>query len=347
MLAKYHDVSVYSFRRQYPNWLYPGSNDQISGNLLTNEYDYQYLLDSMNPITWFQTAKLIRNSEPDLVLLQWWTTFFVPSFWVILQLIRRRKIVFIIHNVYPHEPHFLSQLITRKTLMKADFFILHSHKEVDKLIKFLPRAKIKLCPHPIYNHFPKSGLTRVENRKRLGITSDSKILLFFGYVRPYKGLDVLLDALIKVIEDGLDCKLIVAGEVWHDKVIYLEKIKKLGLHSFVKIVDCYIPDDQVDLYFSSADIYIAPYTAGTQSGSLTLALNYGLPIITTDLIGATLPSEIQKQITIVKRNDPDAIALGIKKILSENSPKRQYSLDPPKSWHELVSTIEKISDSID
>jgi len=337
-----HILQVISFKRQYPKWLYPGESDKVTFREPSRPITAEYILDSIDPLTWIHTANRIKSFMPDAVLFQWWVSFWAPAFTSLAIFLRRYPKVFLIHNVYPHEKKIFDELLTKMVLSHGDFFVTHTQREQEKLINIFPQAHVDICPFPIYGNFPISGISQEVARNRLGFPKDIHLLvLFFGFVRPYKGLSVLLDALAYLCDQGKDVHLAVVGEIWESKSIYLEKIKKLGLEHRVIIVNRYIPDEEVELYFSAGDVMVAPYTSGTQSASLAAALGFGIPVVATDIAAAGIPVEYQPKVQIVAPNDPHALAEAILSSAKKSTPGKRDVPEDTEGWHNLVRTIEK------
>jgi len=277
-----YDLTVISFSKQYPKWLYPGKDDKnfSIGRSVANA---EYILSPLNPFDWLRTIRRIKDLKPDLVILQWWTTFWSFSTHALLSDLKKANIPtkIIIHNAFPHEGKKVDKLLARYALGDATRFVVMNKQEEAKIGALVKGASIQLVPLPIYRPFDSEVISKSEARKTLGLAEDKKVGLFFGFVRPYKGLGVLLDA-IKILKDENkldDYCFVIAGEFWHDKKQYMDAIKACGIEDHMVVRDEYIPDDQAGTYFLAADFFIAPYTAGTQSGALKMAMAYNLPCV--------------------------------------------------------------------
>ncbi|MDT8898585.1 glycosyltransferase [Thermanaerothrix sp. 4228-RoL] len=280
-----HEVLIYSFLRQYPYWLYPGKSDKEPSQ--QNIYfPVVYTIDTMNPYTWVGTAKSIKEDHPDLVVFQWWTTFMSPAFTTIGYYCRQQQfpVVFLIHNVYPHEKRWLDRGLAWLTLRLGDAFIVQSDQEKNKLLSLLPNARVYLHPHPVYFPFAGLRLDNISAKTHLGLDTSLPVVLFFGIVRPYKGLSLLLEAIAVLKQRGYFIQVLVVGEFWEDINKYQQLIRKLEISDLVYLENRYIPNEEVPLYFSAADIFVAPYISGTQSGAVKLAMGFGLPIVVSDII---------------------------------------------------------------
>jgi glycosyltransferase involved in cell wall biosynthesis len=281
-----HDVLPISFMRQYPKWLFPGRSDKDPSAEPLEVEGAKYWIDSLNPITWVTTSWHVRRYQPDAVILQWWTTFWAPI-WLALalttKLVLHRPLIFICHNVLPHETRWWDPGLTRLVLRWGTDFVVQSEREKSRLLALLPKADIDVVPHPVYDMFANQKIPRREARERLGLPPERPILLFFGIVREYKGLRDILAALPAVEAQLGKVMLVVAGEIWEDKRDYVEMIDQLGIGDSVIMEDRYIPNEEVPVYFAAADVLVAPYRQATGSGAVQMALGCGRPVITTSV----------------------------------------------------------------
>ena len=338
-----HNVQVISFKKQYPKWLYPGESDKdFSPGRETVEAEH--LLSPLNPFTWSKTVLAIKAFQPDEVILPWWVTFWGPAFRNVSKRLKDKgfQITYLIHNTIPHEARAFDKWLARRTLAQADRFIVMTHKEKKRLLELLPLTKnIKVTPHPIYPSGKSITLTKEEARVRLGLPREKLILLFFGFIRPYKGLSDLLKSLKKLLSIDQKIHLVIAGEFWHDRKTYEQQINSLGLAQHVHLFDHYIPENEVSLYFEAADLFVAPYTGGTQSGALKTALGFGLPAVITDVISDEFIIDETKQCKIVPSGDPDSLAKGILEMINKPKLEKQHRDAMYKdSWRGLIEIIE-------
>jgi glycosyltransferase involved in cell wall biosynthesis len=338
-----HDIRTFSFRRQYPSWLYPGVSDKET-DISINPIEAKYLLDPIYPWTWAKTSSEIKKVNPEAVIVHWWTTFWAPAYWSIANLLIRSglKVLYVIHNVAPHEPLPWDNWLARNVLKTGEAYIVQSKNEKNRLELLLPGAYSILCPHPIYYQFAgKDELSKVEARSRLGLNKEDPLILFFGIIRPYKGLKYALQAISILKEEGIIVRLLVAGEFWEDIEEYETLITDMDLSDQIVIFNRYIPNEQVALFFSAADIFIAPYVGGTQSGSVKIAMSFNLPIVATERISddMLLNSEI---VRIVPNEDSDALAEAIRELISADIQKLPVDAAPDNSWNELTTAIEKL-----
>ena len=259
-----HDLQLVSFKRQYPSFLYPGKSDKDpSANPV--RLDAQYLLDPLYPWTWQKSARTILNYNPDLVLMQWWTTFWGPAFTGLSYWLHHAvPIAFLIHNVLPHETKPWDFWFARLALSNGSAFIVQAPHEQEKLKAIIPNARVSYCKHPVYQRFSNQVVSKEDACKELGLPVSRPLLLFFGIIRPYKGLKIMLEALSQT---DADFHLVVAGEFWEEVEIYNQQIRDLGLSERVTVINRYIPNEDAHLLFSAANVFVAPYLGGQQSGA--------------------------------------------------------------------------------
>jgi glycosyltransferase involved in cell wall biosynthesis len=316
------DLRTVSFTRQYPRLLYPGRDDIAPEYRGHREPGVFYLLDSLNPFTWVETCRRLVRHSPAAVIIPWWTFFWGPCFGFIAGRMRQRhaRIIFLCHNIAEHEPSYWKQIITRKVLSKGDFFMVHSNSERDVLRTLLPDARIRVRPHPVLRHFPREtkGPAR---RARLE-------LLFYGFVRPYKGLDVLLEAMRMLRNE--DLYLSVVGEWWKKSGHLRNMLDKRDLKDRIEIVDRYVTEEETAGYFSRADVVVLPYRSASSSGVIPLAYGYGKPVIATRVGG--LPEVVVDGVSgrLIAPADPHALADAV----------REFMQIPPDS---MRGGVEKVS----
>jgi glycosyltransferase involved in cell wall biosynthesis len=282
LLERQHSVLLVSFKRQYPAWLFPGRSDKDPSARPLKVDSAQYWIDSLNPASWIRTFLRICQYRPDLLVMQWWTTYWFPA-WFVLGLLNRlflhSPLVYICHNVLPHEVHRWDPWLTRAALHWGTRFLVQSADERERLQPLGPKARIDIAPMPLFDMFVDQQVPKKEARERLGLPADAVILLFFGIVREYKGLQDVLAALPNLQARLGRAILVVAGEFWDEKRPYLETIERLGLRSSVIIDDRYIPNEEVAVYFSAADALIAPYRQVTGSAVMQMANAFDLPVL--------------------------------------------------------------------
>lgn len=284
-LRRQYDVSFITLSRQYPSFLFPGETqyDDSATKLIEEN---ERLIDSINPLTWVKTVLMLRRMHVDVVVVQWWNPFFGFAFGTIanlLALVSRSKVCFICHNVIPHEASRLDKLLLRYAFLMTQHFIVHSEEDKNNLQMIKPQAHVKKTFHPRYSIFGEF-YEKEEARERLGLPHGRKVILFFGLVREYKGLKYLIHAMTKVLA-SIDCTLWIVGEFYTPKEEYISLIKELCLDERVVVVDKYVKNEEVSLYFCSSDVVVLPYVTATQSGIVQIAFTLNKPVITTNVGG--------------------------------------------------------------
>jgi glycosyltransferase involved in cell wall biosynthesis len=286
-LRRHYPVRFLTLSRQYPTFLFPGQS-QYDDSAATITEENEPVIDSVNPLTWLRAAFTLWRGGYDLVIVQWWNPFFGLAFGTIinlLSLVSRARICFLCHNVLPHEGSRLDRWLTGYAFWRASHFIVHSERDKANLLTLAPGAPVTKTKHPTYavfgGHDPCDKATA---RHRLGLRVDRATLLFFGLVRPYKGLEYLLRAMPLVVRE-VDCVLLVVGEFYEPKERYTQLIDDLHLGDRVELIDRYVKNEEVSLYFRSADVVVLPYVDATQSGVVQIAFGLAVPVITTDVGG--------------------------------------------------------------
>lgn len=324
-LRESHDVALVSFERQYPSWLFPGETDRDPSTRAVTE-DAVHVLSPLRPWTWWRTARAVVEHRPELVLVQWWVPFWAPSLAVVARLVRRwsaARVVFVCHNVTPHDAGGpWDAALTRLALSGGDAYVVHSASDERALRALLPEQAA--APGAVVRGIlPVHAITDATDpaaaRSSLGIAADRRLVLFFGFVRPYKGLDVLVDAMPRVSARVPEVHALVAGEFWRSPGDYLRRARRLGVADRITIREGYVPNEDVGRLFSAAELVVMPYREATQSGVVTLATAFGLPIVGTDVGG--LPEVILHERTglIVPPNDPEALADAIVRCLTDEA----------------------------
>ncbi len=350
-LSARHDVLFISFRRQYPRWLFPGRSDRDPSQQPVRA-DCVYLLDPLNPLTWYATARTILAFAPDGVIVPWWVPFWAPAWWTLGRMIRRRRksrLLFLCHNVLPHESAFWNRWVARRVLQAGDGFVVQSEREAARLRDILPRgesAAIHVVLHPSYRALAReSTMGREEARSLLKLPEETKAILFFGLVRPHKGVDLLIEAL-PALRERLPVHLFIVGEWWIPKEPLLARIAALGLDDTVTLVDRYVPNEALAQYFRAADVAVFPYRHATGSGAVQLALGFGLPIVAGDVDGVRELVDEAKGHVLVPPEDTDALAHALQRVL-ESAPEgsnREEGIEEETrdSWQAMVTAFEKM-----
>ena len=346
-----HPVCIYSFSLQYPGFLFPGKS-QFTDEPAPNDLEIHTRINSINPFNWLRVGNEIKKLKPDIVVVRFWIPLMGPCLGTILRIIKKNKhtrIICIADNVIPHEKRFGDKPFTRYFIKPVDAFIIMSEKVMSDLRSFTTTKKAVLVTHPLYDNFGEK-ISKQVARKELGIKNEELIVLFFGFIRKYKGLDILLDAMKLVSESKLptaNCKLLIAGEFYDDKKLYEEQIDRLGIRDQLILHTHFIPDNEVRKYLCATDVVIQPYRNATQSGVIPLAYHYEVPMIVTN-VGA-LPTMVpHNKVGLVA--EPNAASLA-EKIMEYFEKGENYFLpnlleEKKKfSWTKMLETILEVANS--
>ena len=279
-LGKCHIVKAFSFSRQYPNFLFPGKTQYVTPEDEAMPVEADAMLDTVNPFTWVKTARAIREWKADLLVMKYWMSWFAPSLGYVARHCGCKSVV-VLDNVIPHEPHWFDKPLTRYFLNGCTGFVSMSESVEKDLLSLRPDAPHILRPHPLYAHFGEK-LPREEAVRALGLEPARKTLLFFGLIREYKGLDILLEAFRDLPEDY---QLVVAGEPYGSFDKYQSIIDSLPGKDRIRVFPDYIRDSEVKSFFSAADLAVLPYRSATQSGISSIACHFDVPMVVTDVGG--------------------------------------------------------------
>ena len=337
-----HDVSVLTFKRQYPAFLFPGKTQEETGGE-GHDTPAPQVMDSINPFNWISVGLRIRRERPDLIIFKYWLPFFGPCFGTIAALARSNghtRVLIVCDNVIPHERRPGDILFTRYLLRFSDRFIVQSKIVLKDLLSLKPQAVYKLVPHPIYSGFG-DAMGKDAARKQLGIT-ESRVLLFFGYIRRYKGLHILLEAFAAMPQD-VPTRLLVVGEFYGGEEEYRAKIDQLGLQDRITLVGRYVPNEEIPAFFSAADAVVLPYLSATQSGISQIAFHFETPLVITDVGGLSEAVEDGVHGMLVAPNDPPALTATLNEFYSKGlGPAFAANMKRDKhrfTWEALVDGI--------
>lgn len=337
-----NEVQLYSFKFQYPKLLYKKpQKDMKSSGFGTNDADF--CIHTLNPFNWIKVAGRIKKQKPELIILQWWHPYFAPCFWSICKLLRREKILFVCHNVFPHERFPLDRLLTKWTLGCGRYFITQSKMDARDLLSVKHDAVYRVTPHPTYGMFCRQGMSMQKAREQLQIDQGQRVLLFFGFVRKYKGLQYLLEAMKLLKERDFKVQLWVVGDFGEDKDEYVEQIRAFEIGDQVQMVQGYVPDDEVEKYFAASDLVVLPYLSATQSGIVQIAFGFEKPVLVTEVGG--LPDVVTNGKTgyVVEPRSAEMIAEAIMDYYINNRREAFVSqIEKEKdrfSWKTFVDTL--------
>ena len=352
LAQEYHNrgdrVTIYSFSLQYPSFLFPGTTQYESGEAPKN-LKIKTLINSINPFNWISVARKINNEHPDYVVIRYWLPFMAPCLGSIARLLNKKiKIIAITDNVIPHEKRIGDAFFTRYFVKSCDAFLSLSASVMDDLSIFTDSNLKKFIPHPIYDIFG-DVIPKEKALESLGLTIKDKHLLFFGFVRKYKGLDLMLQAMSDSRIINLGVKLIIAGEFYDDKAEYIDMISDLGIEKNIIMKSDFIPADKVKDYFCAADMITQTYRTATQSGVTQIAYSFNRPMLVTD-VGGLAEIVPNNRVGYVTSQDPTEIANAIidfyksnkEKVFSDNTrlEKKRFS------WKFFVEGIDELMISV-
>ncbi|MBK9103766.1 MAG: glycosyltransferase [Saprospiraceae bacterium] len=337
---------IYSFSLQYPGFLFPGTS-QYTDEPAPEGLTIHTIINSVNPLNWLKVGKRIAMDRPDIILVRYWIPFMGPALGTILRLVRANKhtrIIGLADNIIPHEKRPGDSMFTKYFIGSCHAFITMSEKVMADLRSLEKVKPARLVAHPLYDNFGEAVPKDVA-RQRLGLELGDKIILFFGFIRKYKGLDILLEAMAdpRIRQTGI--KLLVAGEFYEDEKEYQEQIERLGIRDLLILRTQFISDREVVHYFCAADVVVQPYRNATQSGVTPLAYHFEKPMVVTNVGG--LPSMVpDRRCGLVAEVDPKAIATAILEFYQLGEAFFIPHLRSEKlklSWSQLTDTIKSLA----
>ncbi len=349
-LAHGHQVSIETFTLQYPNILFPGKSQYVDGPAPKN-LDITRTVNSVNPINWTAVGSRIKKEKPDILMIRYWLPFMAPALGTICRIVRSNKhtkVICLADNIIPHEKRPGDQLLTSYFMNSIDGMVAMSQSvldDIDQFNKDLPRA---LCPHPLYDNFgPKTDTE--EAKSLLGLDQDTNYLLFFGFIREYKGLDLLLEAFADERLKQFPVKLIIAGEFYTKPEPYLEMMRKLQLTDRIVLRTDFIPEKHVTRYFGACDMVVQPYKSATQSGVTQIGYHFEKPMLVTNVGG--LPEIIPDQV-IGYVTEPNALSIADALVnFYQNKRKNEFEANIREekkkfSWENMEAAFMKVDQMI-
>jgi glycosyltransferase involved in cell wall biosynthesis len=343
------DCAIVSFSLQYPSFLFPGKS-QFSNEPGPTDIEIHSLVNSINPLNWIRVGRKIRKLMPDIVVVRYWLPLMGPALGTILRIARKNRhsrIIAITDNILPHEKRPGDISFTRYFLKSCDAFITMSEKVMKDLRRFEKDKPAIQVFHPLYDNFG-DRVTRAEARQELDLREEDKIILFFGFIRKYKGLDILLEAMADPRIQASGIKLLIAGEFYEDEKPYMDQIERLGIRSQLILRTEFIPDGEVKYYLCAADLVVQPYRNASQSGVTPLAYHFEKPMLVTR-VGA-LPALVPHEKSgLVTEPNPKSVAEGILRYyeLGEHYFIPHLRTEKLKySWDNLVKTITDLANDI-
>jgi glycosyltransferase involved in cell wall biosynthesis len=346
MQGRGHDVSAVTFSRQYPELLFPGKTQYVEESS-ENPVDTVRIIDTLNPWTWWWAARRIARAEPDVVVFSYWMSYFAPAFGTIARYLRYRGITVlcIVHNALPHERRTGDVWLGRFFLRACDGLVVLSETVEEDLQRLQVNTPVEQVDHPVYDIFGDS-IPRSKARARLGLPDTAPVLLFFGFIRKYKGLHVLLEAMLEIVRQHPQTRLLVAGEFYEDEAFYRELVKEYELEDSVVIHGRYIPEEEVSTYFAAADLVVQPYISATQSGVAQIAYHFERPLVITDVGG--LPDVVphEKAGFVVPPENAEALAAAVDRFFADDWAERlEEGVRAEKgkySWDRLYGALEQL-----
>ena len=338
------DATIYTFSYQYPSFLFPGKT-QYSSEPAPAGIPIKIKINSVNPFNWLKVGNELKNLKPDMIVVRYWLPFMGPCLGTILRRVKKNhhtKIICIADNILPHEKRPGDKVFTNYFIKPIDGFITMSEKVLEDLKVFAKDKPAKLVPHPLYDNFG-AIISKEEARKKLEISKEDKVILFFGFIRKYKGLDILLNAFKKVIEQKKikNLKLLIAGEFYEDEKNYEALLSDPAIKNNLILHTHFIANSEVKYYLCAADCVIQPYRSATQSGVTPLAYHFEKPMIVTNVGG--LPSMVaDKKTGLIAAPTAESIAKKIEEYFDSGEDfflpylreeKKKYS------WKNMVSAI--------
>lgn len=346
-LSKKYQTYMVSYSFQYPKLLYKKEQRDYTNDSFRVE-DTKYWIHTANPVNWIHAASKIKRLQADLVIIQWWHPYFAPCYWALTRMLGKKKIIFVCHNVFPHERFPLDRMLTKMVLKRGNAFIVQSGKDAEDLQMILPGAKYEQAVHPTYNAFKFENMSKERARELLDITEKEKVLLFFGFVREYKGLKYLIQALPRITERCEDVRLFVVGDFGgaENREAYERLMEENGVRSHITICDGYIPDREIEKFFAACDLVVLPYVSATQSGIVQIAYGFEKPVVVTNVGGLPDVVEDGKTGYVVEPENSTALADAVvryfkenrKEEFEENVKKEAYRFD----WDRMVETVERL-----
>ena len=340
-IAQGHQVVIHTFSLQYPGFLFPGKTQLASWDK-PSDLQIHEDVNSVNPFNWIKTGHRIRKGNPDLIVVKYWLPFMGPCFGTILRIAKRNgaKVVSILDNIIPHESRIGDRPFTNYFVGPVDAFIAQSRSVLADTEEFDKHKPRKLNPHPVFDNFGK-GLSKEDACQYLGISSEDNYILFFGFIRDYKGLDLLLEALALRKVGSQDVKVIVAGEFYSNEEKYLNLIERLGIEESVILKTEFIADDEVRYYFSAADVIVQPYKSATQSGVTQIAYHFEKPMIVTNVGGLSeiVPHGVSG---LICEPDSNSLATSIEQFFQEDQSRLIEGVKAEKKrflWSTMVDSI--------
>lgn len=339
-----NEVSINTFTLQYPSFLFPGET-QFATWEKPNKFPIKRTVNSINPFNWIKTGRSIKKQRPDIVIIKYWLPFFSPCFSIMSKIIKSNhhtKVITIVDNIIPHEKRRFDTTLTNMFVRNMDGFVAMSKSVFDEITKFNVMKPRVLCPHPLFDNFGES-IKKEDAQKTLNLNPDDINLLFFGLIRGYKGLDILIEAMSDERLKEFPVKLLVAGEFYDDSKRYYDRVKELSLEERIRFDARFIPDSEVKNYFCATDLVVQPYKSATQSGVTQIGYHFEKPMLVTN-VGGLAEIIPNKKVGYVVEPKAKSIANALIDFCI-NRPDFSEGIKQEKkkySWENMTQAIEKI-----
>ena len=345
-----HSVQIYTFSLQYPEFLFPGTS-QYSDAPAPDDLYIHVKVNSVNPFNWYKVGKEIAKLNADLMLVKFWLPFMGPCLGKISRIVKgngKTKVISILDNIIPHEKRFGDFQLAKYFASSVDGFIAMSESVLEDLKKFDTHKPRAFSPHPLFDNFGEA-ITKTEAYEKLGLAINEEYILFFGFIRDYKGLDLLLHAMADERVRNLNMKLIVAGEFYTDSKPYADMIQQLGIRDRLILKTDFIPDNEVRNYFCAADMVVQPYKHATQSGVTQICYHFDRPMLVTNVGG--LPEIVPHgKVGYVVEPNPTAIADALVDFYANHREfKMRDNIKTEKkkyAWSEMLKKISEVAAQI-
>ena len=348
-LAGTHDVTLVSYSMQYPKFLFKREQRDWENKTFKID-DAVYWINTANPINCMKAAKKINKINPDMVIIQWWHPYFVPCYYIMLKFLKKSiQKLFVCHNVFPHERFIMDRQLTKLVLGKGDAFIVHSELDKNDLLEIKPDAIFKKTFIPTYNAFNLNNVSKENACEMLHLPENEKVLLFFGFVREYKGLKWLIKAMPSIVERLSNVKLLIVGDFGADKDVYFSLMQECRITDAIEVHDGYIPDGEVEKYFAACDLVVCPYESATQSAIVQIAYGFEKPVIATNVGGLPEVVDDNKTGYIVESRNPNMLAEKICEFYEKDREEEFHghiiTAAYKFSWDRMRENVEKLSAS--
>ncbi|MFT3981276.1 MAG: glycosyltransferase family 4 protein [Ferruginibacter sp.] len=344
-----HQVSIYTFSLQYPSLLFPGTS-QYSTEPAPQDLDIKVLINSINPLNWIKVGNRIRKEKPDLIVVRYWLPFMGPCFGTILRYAKKNghsKVVCIADNIIPHEKRAGDIPFTRYFVKPVDAFVTMSKKVLNDLKFFNQQKPALFIPHPLYDNFGDK-ISKAEARNALHISLSDKVILFFGFIRKYKGLDILLEAMTLLQDQLPELKLLIAGEFYDDRKTYETQIEQSDIADRLILHTDFIADSEIKNYFCAADLVVQPYRNATQSGVTPLAYHFEVPMVVTN-VGGLAAMVPHNKVGLVAEPTATSLAAAIRLYFEKGAAHFVPNIVEEKkkySWQSMTGGILSLADKL-